>query len=302
MNSAQKDILKYPEGENARIILNLFNNLPQKIFYKDKDLNYLFCNENYARDLKIKSSEIQGKSDFDFYPKELAEKYRADDVHVLKSDETKEVEESYVIEGKEYWVQTVKTPIREGGQVIGVLGVFWDITDRKILEAQKQESEARLNSIIQSTADGVIAVDEQGKISLWNKGSKKMFGFTQKEMIGKPLSYIMPEHFTKGHKEGMKRVLSGGEKHVIGHPPVELAGLNKEGKEFPIELTLSQWTLGSKKFFTGIIRDITQRKEIENKLAEEAEEVGKMNKLMVGRELKMIELKERIAELEKKKS
>jgi hypothetical protein len=113
----------------------LLENLPQKIFYKDRNSVYVSCNDNYAQDLKIKSDEIIGKTDYDFYPKELAEKYTADDKRIMESGKTEEIEEKYIQEGKEGIVHTVKTPIKdEKGTVIGILGIFWDITERKKAE------------------------------------------------------------------------------------------------------------------------------------------------------------------------
>jgi len=104
----------------------LLENLPQKIFLKDVSSVYVSCNENYAKDLKIKSEEITGKTDYDFYPKELAEKYRADDKKIIQSGETEDIEEKYIQDGKEVIVHTVKIPVKDQqGSVIGTLGIFW---------------------------------------------------------------------------------------------------------------------------------------------------------------------------------
>jgi PAS domain S-box-containing protein len=129
----------------------LLENLPQKVFFKDKDSVYISCNENYARDLKIKSDEIIGRTDYDFYPKELAEKYRADDKRIMKSGNTEDIEEEYVQDGQKVFVQTVKTPVKdEKGNVVGILGIFWDITERKKAEEaleQRHHSLATLNTV-----------------------------------------------------------------------------------------------------------------------------------------------------------
>ena len=115
----------------------LLENLPQKIFLKDSSSVYISCNENYASDLKIKAEEIAGKTDYDFYPKELAEKYRADDKEIMESGQTKDVEEIYIQNGRERIVHTVKTPVRdERGDIIGILGIFWDITRQKQIEEE----------------------------------------------------------------------------------------------------------------------------------------------------------------------
>jgi len=122
----------------------LLENLPQKIFLKDRNSVYLSCNENYAKDLKIKAEEIAGKADYDFYPKELAEKYRADDKRIMKSGKIEDINEKYIQNGREVVVHTVKTPVRdEKGNFAGILSIFWDITaqrraQRKLLAYQKR--------------------------------------------------------------------------------------------------------------------------------------------------------------------
>ncbi len=126
-------------GDKYRTLLE---NLSQKIFFKDRNSVYISCNENYARDLKIKSGEIAGKTDYDFFPKELAEKYRADDKRIMESGETEDIEERYIQEEQEVIAHTVKTPVKdEEDNVFGILGIFWDITERKRMEERLAQSE-----------------------------------------------------------------------------------------------------------------------------------------------------------------
>jgi len=107
----------------------LVENIPEKIFVKDASLAYVSCNDLYARDLGIAADAIAGKTDFDFYPRDMAEKYRADDRAVRESGAARRIEERYIIQGKESWVSTLKSPIRDDtGNVSGVLGIFSDIT------------------------------------------------------------------------------------------------------------------------------------------------------------------------------
>lgn len=123
----------------------LLENIPQKIFHKDRDLNYIYCNDNYAADLKIKPEEIVGKNDYDFYPSELAEKYRFDDRKIIKEGKTVEFEEKYVKNGQDFYVNTVKTPIKDkNSQTTGLLGIFWDITEKKEAEENLKTAMAEL--------------------------------------------------------------------------------------------------------------------------------------------------------------
>jgi len=113
----------------------LLENVPQKIFIKDRDFHYVSVNENYARDLGIRPEEVMGKSDYDFFSKELADKYRADDQRIMQTNRIEHIEEKYIQDGCEVWVHTVKAPVQgEGGEITGVFGIFMDITDRKRAE------------------------------------------------------------------------------------------------------------------------------------------------------------------------
>ncbi|MFH1428187.1 MAG: PAS domain S-box protein [Candidatus Margulisiibacteriota bacterium] len=110
----------------------LIQNLPQKIFIKDKKSIYISCNDNYASDLNIKREDIAGKTDYDFYPIELAQKYRDDDAKIMSTGEIAEIEEAYMKNGKEYFIHTSKVPLKDSeGKVTGIQGIFWDITERK---------------------------------------------------------------------------------------------------------------------------------------------------------------------------
>jgi diguanylate cyclase (GGDEF)-like protein/PAS domain S-box-containing protein/putative nucleotidyltransferase with HDIG domain len=123
----------------------LLSNLPQRIFFKDRNSVYVSCNDNYARDLHILPEEIAGKTDYDFHPQKLAEKYRADDKRIMTSGNTEDIEERYLQDGQETFVQTVKTPVRdEEGNVIGILGIFWDICDRRKMEQEQERLHAEL--------------------------------------------------------------------------------------------------------------------------------------------------------------
>jgi two-component system cell cycle sensor histidine kinase/response regulator CckA len=140
----------------------LLENLPQKIFLKDKNSVYLSCNENYSRDLKIRPHEITGKTDYDFFPRELAKKYRADDKRIMESRKTVDIEERYIQDGKEVIVHTVKTPIKDkNGKIVGILGVFWDITKRKREEDDLRKYRRQLEEMVEKRTVELRMVNEQ---------------------------------------------------------------------------------------------------------------------------------------------
>ncbi|NIP41802.1 MAG: PAS domain S-box protein [candidate division Zixibacteria bacterium] len=127
-----------------------------------------------------------------------------------------------------------------------------------------RESEAKFRSVMESAIDAIISGDVSGNIRAWNSAATALFQYNEEEVIGQPIEIIIPERFRKQHREGLQRVSSGGPSHVIGKT-VELAALRKNGTEFPVELSLATWFLDDERYFTGIIRDISERKQAEQK-------------------------------------
>ena len=125
------------------------------------------------------------------------------------------------------------------------------------------ESEARFRSLVEAATDSIVLADHQGHIISWNRAASQLFGYADDEVRGKSLSLLMPPRYRAAHERGLARVRSTGQSRLIGHL-VELEGLRKDGSEFPIELSLAMWTAEDAIFYSGIIRDITQRRLAED--------------------------------------
>lgn len=128
-----------------------------------------------------------------------------------------------------------------------------------------QDSEAKFRSIFESSSDAIVLANSEGAIMYWNEGADKIFGYKEREALGKPLSMIMPERYREGHLAGMERIKNGEAPRLSGN--VELHGLRKNGEEFPLELSVSNWKVNDELFFGSIMRDITARKKNEAELA-----------------------------------
>ena len=138
------------------------------------------------------------------------------------------------------------------------------------MERQAYAAEMRFRAVAQSSNDAIIIGDRAGNVLFWNSGAETIFGYQNEEILGKSLSILMPERYRTSHQRGMTRLSDTGENHIVGKT-VELHGLKKTGEEFPLELTLSAWKEKNQQFFSGIIRDISQRKIIEAELRESEE-------------------------------
>jgi len=135
--------------ESEEKFRELVNNIPQKIFTKDINSIYRSCNENFVRDFGITQDEFTGKNDYDFFPKEMADKYTDDDKRVMKKGEIENIEERYVQDGQNGWVNTIKTPLKdELGNITGILGIFWDITERKQAEEELAKHREHLEELV----------------------------------------------------------------------------------------------------------------------------------------------------------
>lgn len=152
--------------------------------------------------------------------------------------------------------------LKEDGRVIGILSSGEDITERKLTEKALKESEARYRLVHNTAFDGIIIANSQDRIIDCNDSAARIFGYARGEIIGMPVSTIVPEKYREAHRKGLKRFLETGESKVQGQI-VELEGIKKSGEIFPLELALNNFTLGGVVHFTAMIRDITERKKTE---------------------------------------
>jgi len=153
-------------------------------------------------------------------------------------------------------------PARLGPCVQRALAEAQEHARRRRVEAELRESEERFRSVAQTASDAIVSVDSHGRIVFWNASAERIFGYAGAEVLGQPLSLIMPQRFHKTHAQGLEQVVAIGTGRLGGHT-IEATGFRKGGSEFPIELSMASWHSGTHRFFTGIIRDISERKESE---------------------------------------
>jgi PAS domain S-box-containing protein len=181
-------------------------------------------------------------------------------------------------DGTRFWADVVITAVRDQrGVLVGFAKVTRDLTERKRAEQALRASEERFRILAVTANDAILSADSHGNITYFNPGAERIFGFTAEEVSGRPLTTLMPERFQDAHRAGLARYLATGEPRVIGRT-VELAGRRKDGTEFPLELSLAAWKQGAEIAFTAIIRDITSRKEGEDRLRSYAAQLEAANK------------------------
>ncbi len=150
--------------------------------------------------------------------------------------------------------------------VPALLGTGIDISEQKMARHEARISEETRKLIMDSALDAIICADTDNRITVWTPQAEKIFGWKEKEMIGKTLSEtIIPERYRKMHMDGFTRYRKTGKGQILNRI-VEVDALNKKGQEFPIELSIIPIRKDSREFFCAFVRDITDRKQAENSL------------------------------------
>jgi PAS domain S-box-containing protein len=171
-------------------------------------------------------------------------------------------------DGRRLNVSVTISPIKNSaGSIIGASAIARDITERRHAEAALRESEERYRTLAETASDAIITIDESSTILFVNPSVEKIFGYTNAEMVGQSLTMLMPEYLRHVHREGLARYRETGRRH-ISWEGVELPGLHRSGAEIPLELSFGEFHREGRHFFTGIVRDVSERKRAEESLRE----------------------------------
>lgn len=135
-----------------------------------------------------------------------------------------------------------------------------------------------LQTVYDTSLDAIIVIDERGVVRAFNKIAEKLFNYSAQEVLGKNIKLLMPPYFAEHHDGYLERYLSTGEKHIIGIGRV-VTGQKKDGSTFPLELSIGEARIGDQRLFTGFIRDLTERQQIEQRVHELQEELVHASRL-----------------------
>jgi PAS domain S-box-containing protein len=238
------------------------------ILIADLHGNLLDINRQGERLLGYTKDEIVKMRVPQIHPREELERVAAA-FEAAGRGETAYYNDGFVLtkDGRKVPIDITANAIEYGGKKVG-LAIFRDTTERKRAEAAVRASEVKLEELIGSVAEGVISIDEQLRIVLFNPAAGQMFGRSSEEMAGQPLSALLPERFRAQHDEHIRGFATTGQtSRGMGHYGV-IYGLRASGEEFPIEATISQTGTAHNKLLTVILRDVTERSQMENALRE----------------------------------
>jgi len=169
-------------------------------------------------------------------------------------------------DGSRFWVNVVITAFRnDAGELMGFVQVIRDMTEQRARDYALREAEERMRSVVNHVIDGIITIDERGLVESFNPAAEKTFGYPAVEVVGRNVSMLMPEPHHSGHDGYLANYLRTHQSKIIGIGR-EVEGVRSDGSIFPMELAVSEFNLAGRRYFTGIIRDITERKRLEREL------------------------------------
>lgn len=146
--------------------------------------------------------------------------------------------------------------------------LFWQmVTNLKQVKGELEKSQYQLQAVIRNVMDGIITTDQSGNIQGFNPAAEKIFGYTQDEITGKNIKMLMPESYRSEHDVHVHRYLDSDEGRLTGMRSREVSAVRQNGESFPMEISVSEMLLGGQRYFVAIVRDITERKQAEHKIA-----------------------------------
>ena len=239
---------------------SLVEQAPDGIFVANLDGRYTEVNEAGCRMLRYSREEILGKTIFDLLPPEDFERLLQSKELLLRGDS--DVGE-WRLRRKDgsYFPAEVSARILPDGRWQGFVR---DISERKRLEGELRLSEAKSTGILSISADAIISVDADQRITRFNEGAEKIYGYSKDEAIGAPLDMLIPARFRAAHHQHLERFATTSGIARKMRAPDGVLGLRKNGEEFPADAAISNLEVSGSRVLTAVIRDITEQKRTEN--------------------------------------
>ena len=258
--------------DGTGLLRTLIDDLPDGVYVKDAEGRYLFSNTKHVEVLGAASSEeVAGKSDFDFYPKELAERYRADEQEIVRSGRSLVCREEPRVdeEGTRRWYSTTKVPLRDGcGKIVGIGGITQDVTERKEAEEALRKSEARFRTLIRNSSDVIATVQPDGTVTYESSSVERVLGYKPEELVGRNgFALLHPNDIPKAQSMFAELLSTSG-----ATLSAEVRVRHRDGSWRYLEVTGTN--LLHEPSIAAVVanyRDITERKQAEEKLRESEE-------------------------------
>lgn len=258
----------------------MLTHLPRLVMLIDLQGTIIYWNRAGEKIFGYTAGEVVGKPVWLLYPHRDKNDLLTD-LEYLKKGAILSVElEGRHKNGSTVWVDVRRTVMKmRNGQTV-ILGSASDISAQIKTRQDLALSEARVQAVLETAATGIITADRNGTIESFNKAAEQIFRYQSEEVIGENVRLLMPPSYGKEHGRYIQHYLETGERKIIGIRR-EVCGRRKDGSEFPMELAVSEVRFNEEIIFTGMVRDISERRRLESEILEISEE----EKQRIGRDL-----------------
>src|SRR5918911_2184369 len=266
------------EGVSAEVLLDAVTDVG--IYVLDAEGRVASWNAGAERIEGWSADEILGRHFSVFFPPEdVAAGKPERELEVVRETGRFEEEGRRVRrDGTTFMAQVTLTPLKdETGRLVGYAKVTRDISARVAAEEALRAREAHLRSILETVPDAMIVIDEKAQIQSFSTAAERLFGYAPDEVMGENVNILMPSPYREQHDGYMARYLTTGERRIIGIGRV-VVGQRKDGSTFPMELAVGEMRLGTERYFTGFVRDLTERQNTEARLQELQAELVHMSR------------------------
>jgi len=245
----------------------LLDAIPQQIWSGPPDGTLDYCNARWRSYMGLGLEELQGEGwQSMLHPGDRERVLRAWHESVTEGIPYEQEERHRQADGQYRWFLARGMPLRDAdGRIVRWYGTNTDIEDLKRAEDARRQIEEQHRIVVETATEAVVSIDGNGKILFVNPATTKIFGYESSELIGQPLTMLMPEFMREPHRAGLERYLATGQRR-INWKGTDLIGLHKNGEEFPIEVSFGEARKEGRSIFTGFIRDITDRKRAEEEV------------------------------------
>lgn len=273
---SRRELAETQLKDRIALYQSLNESLPLNVIRKDLEGYFIDCNQRFCDTLKRSRDEVLYKTDFDFYPESQATKYRHDDLQVIATGEPIEVVEEYVgLGGELHYMQVLKAPVRDAAQrIIGVQGMFWDVTQRMRAEEQLRASDAKFRKLVQSSIMGVIVANFDGRIVEANDAFLHMIGRTREDFANNRLRWdeITPGDLKPGDDQAIATLLEHDD-----CPPYEKEFFHIRGHRVPVLIGVTMLDRKVQECICFVL-DITRQKQTERELKDAKEAADLANR------------------------
>jgi len=233
---------------------------PTGVAMFDQRMTYLAASKRYAETYGLEQATLIGRSHYEVFP-DVPERWREVHGRVMAGGTESQEEDSFPrTNGRTDWVRWRMEPWCDRQGVIGGALLFSEVITPQVESRRARlEAEAKLQAIFETAVDAIVVIDEAGVIQSANPATELLFGYDVEELIGQNVSMLMPDPDRTAHDSLLADYMRTGSRRVIGRGR-EVEGVTKAGAPVPIDLAVAEWRLDDRRYFTGIMRDVTDRK------------------------------------------